>query len=419
MGLVRTSLLNGIAVVVKMGTGLVLNKVIAVYVGPTGYAIIGQLQNLISIVSTFAAGAVNTGVIKYTAEFSAEPIKLRSLWQTAGTITISGSLLVGLVLASFRNDLAVWLLGDARHSPALGWLAVCLIFISLNALLLAILAGQKDVRRYIVASIAGSFVGLGLSTFLAWRFGLTGVLVALSATQAISCFATLIICRNLYWCRMEYLWGAVDVKVARKLSRFIFMALTTAAAVPVTQIFVRTFIGDTFGVTYAGYWDAINKISIIYLTLVTTTLSLYYLPRISEIKKPCELRQEIWYCFKIIFPLTVAASTFLYVVRVPLVGFLFSDEFQPMAGLMGWQVIGDVLKISSWLLAYVVIGKGMSTIFVVTEVLFSISLYLITVFLSKLIGIDGITAAYALNYAFYLTTMYWLVLIRPQRPGIN
>ena len=34
MSLVKTSLLNGIAVVVKVASALVLNKILAVYVGP-------------------------------------------------------------------------------------------------------------------------------------------------------------------------------------------------------------------------------------------------------------------------------------------------------------------------------------------------------------------------------------------------
>ncbi|BBI60616.1 hypothetical protein HSBAA_19220 [Vreelandella sulfidaeris] len=69
MTLIKTSLLNGIAVVIKMLTLLGLNKILAIYVGPTGYAAIGNFQNAVQMITTFASGAINTGVVKYTAEY--------------------------------------------------------------------------------------------------------------------------------------------------------------------------------------------------------------------------------------------------------------------------------------------------------------------------------------------------------------
>ena len=68
MTLVKTSLLNGVAVAVKVASALVLNKVLAVYVGPAGYAIIGQFQNAVSIIVNFSGGILATGVTKLTAQ---------------------------------------------------------------------------------------------------------------------------------------------------------------------------------------------------------------------------------------------------------------------------------------------------------------------------------------------------------------
>lgn len=412
MGLLKTSLLNGVAVGTRMGTGLILNKVLALYVGPAGYAVIGQLQNLISILTTFAAGAINTGVTKYTAEFNGEPGKLRSLWQTAGTITITGALIGGLVIAFSRNYIATWFLNDIGYSPALVWLAGCLLFVSLNSLLLAILAGQKDVKKYVAASIAGSIIGLIVSGFLAWAFGLPGVLTALSLGQAISFLATAAICHKLNWCRFSALWGRIDREIALKLGRYVMMAMVTAAAVPVSQIAIRGYIQQAYGVNYAGYWDAINKISTIYLTLATTTLSLYYLPRISEIQDKHELRKEIWSCFKVVVPLTAFASCAIFIFRHQIVSLLFTPDFMPMTSLMAWQALGDVVKIASWLFAYVVIGKARSGLFIGTEILFSGSLYVLTKVCSQAIGVDGLSAAYAINYILYFAVMYWLVMVR-------
>ncbi len=57
MTLIKTSLLNAIAVVIKMLTLLGINKILAVYVGPTGYAALGQFQNAVQMITTFGSGA--------------------------------------------------------------------------------------------------------------------------------------------------------------------------------------------------------------------------------------------------------------------------------------------------------------------------------------------------------------------------
>lgn len=84
MTLLKTSALNGIAVGVRMLTALGLNKVLAYSVGPSGYAVIGQFQNFVSMLTTFASGAINTGVTKYTAEYSDDEARQRMVWRTAG-----------------------------------------------------------------------------------------------------------------------------------------------------------------------------------------------------------------------------------------------------------------------------------------------------------------------------------------------
>ncbi|MBC7618788.1 MAG: oligosaccharide flippase family protein, partial [Candidatus Saccharibacteria bacterium] len=110
MNLVKTSLLNGLAVITKLITALVLNKVLAVYVGPVGYAVIGQFQSLVMMVSTFASGGVNTGVTKYTAEYHADPLQQQLVWRTAATISLAGAAVFALLLVVFRKNVAMWAL---------------------------------------------------------------------------------------------------------------------------------------------------------------------------------------------------------------------------------------------------------------------------------------------------------------------
>src|SRR5690606_30002039 len=110
MTLLNTAILNGFAVVVKVLTLLGLNKVLAVYIGPTGYAAMGQFQNAVQMITTFASGALNTGVTKYTAEFNGDANKQIQLWKTAGTISLTGTLVAAVVIAFLSDTLSKVLL---------------------------------------------------------------------------------------------------------------------------------------------------------------------------------------------------------------------------------------------------------------------------------------------------------------------
>ena len=169
MTLIRTSLLNGIAVAIKMLTLLGINKILAVYVGPAGYAALGQFQNAVQMITTFASGAINTGVTKYTAEYFDDEVKQRLLWRTAGTVALFGSVATALFIAALNRPLAEWFLKDARYGGVFLWFAATLVLFTFNTLLLAILNGKKEVVRYVVANIAGSIFALIVTTDLKER----------------------------------------------------------------------------------------------------------------------------------------------------------------------------------------------------------------------------------------------------------
>jgi PST family polysaccharide transporter len=419
MTLIKTSLLNGIAVIVKMLTLLGLNKILAIYVGPAGYAALGQFQNAVQMITTLASGAINTGVTKYTAEYHEDEVKQQVVWRTAGTIALIGSLLIGVLVVVFNRPLAGWFLKDEGLGGVFIWFAATLVLFVFNTLLLAILNGKKEIRRYVVANIAGSLFALVVTTVMAIKFGLYGALVALAVYQSLAFFVTYWICRKTSWFRLKYLIGSIDKQAARDLAKYTAMALTSAACVPVSHIFIRNHLGETMGWEAAGYWEAMWRLSAAYLMLVTTTLSVYYLPRLSELKEPSEIKKEILQGYKIILPVAAACGLVVYLLRDFIIRTLFTAEFSGMETLFAWQMVGDTLKIGSWILSFLMLGKAMVRLFIVSEVIFAASFYLLVVLLVDLTGLTGVAVAHAVNYLCYwfflVLAIFKFALLEPQK----
>jgi len=412
VNLIKTGLLNSIAVGVRLLTSVGLNKILAIYVGPSGYAVIGQLNNFITMLVNAAGGAVNTGVIKYTAEYCDDEKRQIAIWKTAGTIATIVSISLGFIIAVSYQPLANLILKGQTHAEVFIFLGAGLLFFTLNALLLAILNGKKEIKRYVLVNIIGSVVGLLATGALSVLFGLFGALIALAINQSIVFCVTLALCWRRPWFKLSSIFGHIDPESLRSLGKYALLTVVSTACLPISQILIRNHITRNFGWQAAGHWEALIRISSLYLMVVTTPLSIYYLPRLSEIRNSSELKREISRGYCLILPVAVMCAFSIYALKNWIILILFTDEFAPMRDLFAWQLMGDVMKIGSWLISYLMLGRAMVKLFIFTEVLFSVSWVMLVILFTGFYGVQGAQIAYCTNYIIYWATIAFLCLKR-------
>lgn len=405
MTLIKTSLLNGIATLVKLGSALILNKLLASFVGPAGYAVIGQFQNAITILVNLSAGFFTTGVTKATAQHFDSEEQQHLVWRTAIRLAFAASVIIAVGLVFMSQTLAKMILHRGEMSPVFVWLALALPAMAVNNLLLAIVNGKKEVVGYVIANISGSIISVLLTGILALSFGLYGALVAFAVNPAVVLIATALLLRRMQWFRLKTLLGKIDSGAVRELFGFAIMGGTSALALPLAQILIRDQVVSTLGLNVAGFWQASWKISELYLMLVTTTLSVYYLPRLAEIRSAAEMKIEITKVYGVVLPLVIFGAGMIYILRDFIISLLFTPEFLPMRELFPWQLTGDVIKIGSWVIAYVMLGRAMVKTFVVTEIAFAIVFYCLSILFIGKFGIVGVPLAYAATYLGYWMLM--------------
>lgn len=412
MTLFKTSILNGIAVLIKTATMFILNKILAVYVGPSGYAAIGQFQNFIQMITTFAGSAVNTAVVKYTAEYHEDETRQRAVWKTAGSFVSIFSFIFTFLVLIFHQKLSLLIFKTEAYGSVLIWFSVFLIFFNLNALLLAILNGKKEIIKLVVANISGSLFSLVITGVLAVMFGLYGALVALSIYQSLNFIVTLYLSYRSEWFDFSYFFGKIDRNIAKKIIAFAAMALISAICVPLSQMVIRGYLIHEYSAAYAGYWEAMIRLSTGYLMLATTTLGVYYLPRLSELTNVQDIKKEIYLGYKLIFPLAVFGGIIIYAIKDWIIQLLFSAAFLPMRELFLWQMMGDSLKIGSWILAYLMLGKAMTKLFIVTEITFTCSSIVLTYLCTQYFGFKGVSIAHLVNYALYWGSLSYFIFAK-------
>jgi O-antigen/teichoic acid export membrane protein len=406
--LIKTTLFSGIITIIRVSSGFLANKVIAIYTGTGGIALLGAFSNLISIVQTFANGAINTGVVKYTAEYEGDNDKLKSLFSTSFKISLYCSGLIGLILLFFGAFISNWIFASSLYANPVKTFGITIILYSLNSLLISILNGKKEIKTYTIVNTLASVLGLFFTLVLVYFYKIEGALYALVLSQSIVLFVSLLFITKMEWFSLDYFKQKIDIEILKKLSHYSVMAIVTALTVPVSQIVLRNMLISTNGIQSAGLWQGMIRISDGYLMILTTALATYYLPKLSTLHTDKELKMEILYGYKIILPIVFLSSLLIYTLRYYIIKLLFTQAFSQMSDLFLYQLVGDFFKMASWVLAYLMLAKSMTKIYILTEIGSALSYVIIGYVSVDYFGIRGISIAFAINYFLYLILMIYI-----------
>lgn len=403
--IIKVFSLTSISTLVKMCTGLVSVKVVASIIGPAGVALVGQLNNFSTIALSLATGGINSGITKYIAEYKEDSSIVKQYIATAFKIVVGCSLLIGLILLLGCRIISQLVMLTPEYWYVFAIFGFTIIFYGINNLIVSIVNGYKQFNKYVKVNIVSCIFGVAFTVCLVLIWGLPGALVSAVTFQSLMIGVSLIMLRKFQWLKKDYFIGHFKKAIASKYFRYSLMTLTSAMTVPVTQMLLRGYVMAEISEVEAGWWEGMNRISHMYLMVITSSFSVYYLPRMSEIHDKNELRKEIFKSYKVIIPMLILGFTIIYLLRFFIIRILFTPDFIPMSKLFIWQMAGDFFKICSWLLAYLMVAKAMTKLYVSTEIVFSFSYLGLGIFFAHLDGVVGLNKAYLINYVIYAITM--------------
>ena len=397
--------LNAVSTLIHMCTGLISTKVVASIIGPSGVALLGQLNNINSMFQGLAAGGIRGGLTKYIAEFKTDENKVKSYISNALKISTIFTLIISLICVFLHKFLSRKILLSDEYGYVFIILGITIYLFSLNSLLVSILNGYKEFNKYVVVNISASIFSLVFSVTLCAVWGLKGAMVSAVTFQSVIIFVTIYQCRKCSWFKISNFLGSIDRDIINKFLQYTLMAVVPMCISPISQMFLRGYVIREISPIEAGWWEAMNRISSIYLSVITTSMSVYILPRMSEITNKWELKQELIKYYKFIIPILLVCTVIIYALRHFIIWVLYTPEFYPMENLFLWQLVGDLFKMASWLLAYLMLAKAKTRLFISTEIIFGIIMLCFCYMGVKNLGTIGLNIGYMFNYIVYFITM--------------
>jgi len=395
--LLKITSFNSIAIIINVVVGVLTSKALAEFVGPKGMASVGNLRDFLKTIYALATFGIFSGVVKYTAEHKKEPTELQKVLSTALAIILVATILVSVALylgATYWNHL---IFEGKEFSYIFKILAFVLPLYALNMFCLGIINGFEKYKKFIVVNIVGYLVNLVVTVYLVWKYQLDGALVALSIVPSILLIFSVLLLYKEHVSLPKLHSKAFSKKYFKKYLSYTIMAAVSAFVFPIIYVFVRNHIIETIGADEAGYWEAMQRISNQYLIFVTSLLSLYVLPKLSENKTVKGFRSIVFSFYKTILPIFGIGLILIYFLRIYVIQFVYNEEFLATESLFIWQLLGDFFKVISLVIAYQLYAKKMLGHYLFVEIASLLLFYFLSIYLTNEVGIEGVVMAHCIR----------------------
>ncbi len=397
--LVKAATLNTANISVKIIAGILISKFIAVYIGPQGMALIGNLRNFLSAIQSIAISGLYNGVVKFISQFKTNTLELTKTLSTVFYFGFFSSILLAFLCyynAAFINGLIFS--KNYNYTYVVEALSIVLPFYALNMFAFSIMNGFAKYQILLIINIISQILGLLVTLLLIWQNNIDGALVAVVITPALNLLITIVGIAFRQNLMSSIKITDISFSILNKLSPYMIMALVSTIALPIVMIIIRNYLIAEIGMKAAGYWTAMTRVSDYYLMFINSLMALYILPRFAEINSRKAFRKEVFSFYKTIMPVFAGLLVIIYFSRSFLINILFTEDFRPVEDLFGYQLLGDFIRVLSMVIAYQFLAKKMFAHFIILEVFLFVSMYFSSVYLIDVFGLKGAVMGHCLSY---------------------
>ncbi|MBK7242629.1 MAG: oligosaccharide flippase family protein [Saprospiraceae bacterium] len=204
MNFYKSSFYSSMYTLINMISGLIITKITATMVGPSGTAYVGEFGNVVVILSLLSTASIGTGIVKYVSEYKNKPNELKKLIQTAFGLILMFSIPISLLILFSSKFLTVWTFGNLDFRIVFILLGFLLISISMYQLFVGMLSGFQEVKFLAAVNIVASVINLVITIILLYQYKVIGALISNIIFNSLSTVFSLVALRKLGYLKKNF-----------------------------------------------------------------------------------------------------------------------------------------------------------------------------------------------------------------------
>ncbi len=407
--------LNAGVIGIRLVISLFIQRLLAELVGEAGIAKIGQLRNLLQLLTSFSSVGVFSGIVKYVAEYKEDKEQLQKLFSTSFVFAVLGSTVTCVALLILAYPISNALFGSTEFVYLIRLLAIIVPFISIQRIFNGVVYGLSQYKKFAKIDLLGYLVSAVLTVIFLLQYNIDGALVAIAITPVIQLSVLLFIFVKVLREYISFSEISFKAPMAKGLLAFSLMSFFSTVLLNYVEIDIRTMITNRITEAEAGVWTAMTFISRNYMVFSTAIFSLYVLPKFASIHTKTDFTKELGKIYKTLLPIFGVGMILVYFLRDYVIMLIYPD-FTGMAPLFKWQLLGDFVRLASLVLAHQFLAKRLVKSFIFTELLSLGLFYGFAYYFVDIYGIEGITIAHFIRYVIYLAIVFALVMFNFNLP---
>lgn len=396
---------NSISIVLKIIMGLVSTKLSSIYLGLQGINTLENFRNFTSLSDSFSQFGLQNGIVKYSATSHSIKQDQKVISTIFFLLLVTSFIFIFLIILNI-NYVKFYIFGNQSFGFLVIAYALLSPFANLQFLLLNYLQGKQGHKFVILINSIGYVLNIILSFYLIINYHLIGAMIQLIVVPIILMIISLfIIHKKVVFFNLISI-HYVNFSVIKGLLVFSLMNLVSGALTPLSFIFIRYLVQSNLSADEAGVWSSIVRISVFYMTFVSSICNLYFYPKLSKTEIFSEYKAIIAEYYRKFIPIVFLGLLLCFVLQKVVILLIYTEDFLILRDYFYLQLIADFVKSLSLIFGYLLIAKKKIWQFILFEIISLGSYCLGSYIFINYLKLDGVYYSLIGSLFIYFTVTY-------------
>lgn len=399
--ILRAVAMLGSAQGLSMLCSLVRNKLVALWAGPGGVALLGIFSAAVEMFSAVAQQGVRTSSVADIAAVADNKPRLARVTAVVARYGLIIGIAGGALMALLAPLLSRISFGTGHYTWAFVLLGAAVLLNAFTATRQAIAQGTGHLARLARASLIGSVAGLAATVPLIYFLRLEGmawiIVVYSAATAAALSFPRL---------RLPSVALRDTLREGAGFMRLgLWLTLTGVIGWGVSYL-LMSWLHYRGGDSATGLYQSGYTVAVRYVGIIFTSISLEFYPRLAQRaaragRSPRHAALLIAHENSVVLTMAVPAAAILIILAPWVMRLLYSAEFVAAVPFVAGCLAAIPFRSLSWCAGFLIIARGDGRVFLATELASNILCLLLSGAGYILGGMAGLGAAYLLWLILY------------------
>jgi enterobacterial common antigen flippase len=409
--ILKSSAMIGGSTALNLLVSMARAKAGAIFLGPEGVGLVGLFYKLLSMLTVISGLGINSSGVRQVAVAvgSGDTVKIARTVRVMRRICWVTGLGGWLVAAIFAWPLSQWIFGNHERTLDIALIGSVLLFGAISGGQMALVQGMRRISDLAKFNVMSSVLATATAILCYSLLGRSGIVLAIV-------LGGLLTLANSWWFarritipkahEISFVETLIEAKALIGLGvAFMWSGLLQTSAILIKSAMVVRLLG----LTANGYYNAAWSMSGMFSTMILGSMAADYYPRLTSVAdNHIEMRRMvneqteigILVCLPFLMGIIIYASL--------AITFFYSSEFLEAARLLQWFSLGVFCRVIAWPMGYIMLAKGRSDLFALTETFSNLFHLALSIFLLFRLGLVGIPIAFLVSYIVYNIAMLLL-----------